>query len=94
MLLGHIDKRNLFKFDIDFTPMKENIKPEKTRLEKVLIKSCENLPLNITLFEENGKCKKPNSICKYCVEKQLYIEEPVYFCHKKTYTYKKNLLPI
>ena len=35
-------------------------------LEKIIIKVCEKLPLNLTLFEDKGYCKKEANQCKYC----------------------------
>jgi|CryGeyDrversion2_2_1046609.scaffolds.fasta_scaffold579387_1 hypothetical protein len=50
------------------------------KLEKILIKFCENL---ITIYEKNGKCTKPNKICEYC-EKMISKE---YSCNKTTYLF-------
>lgn len=55
-------------------------------LENLTIKLCENLPLNITLYETNGICKKPNEDCNYCKKK-----DELYSCNKKTYISNKEL---
>ena len=51
-------------------------------LDKLAIKLCENLPLNFTLYEKDGFCKKPNEDCNYCRKNG----DDIYFCKKKTYT--------
>jgi hypothetical protein len=57
-----------------------------SKLEKLAIKFCEKLPLNITIYEKDGFCKIPNEYCKYCKEK-----DKIYWCNKKTYTSEKKL---
>ncbi len=47
-----------------------------------MIKLCQNLPFNATLFEQNGLCHSPSYICKYCRQ----VAKDDYLCHKKTYT--------
>ena len=59
---------------------------EKKPLEYLAVKLCEKLPLNITLFEKDGFCGKPNNICKYYREKKNN-----HLCYKKTYTFKHNI---
>jgi len=51
------------------------------KLEEFLIKTCEKLPFNNTLFEESGFCLKPSVSCKYCK-----FDSRDYLCKKKTYT--------
>ena len=50
-------------------------------LELVLIKICEKLPCDYTLYEKGGECQKPNNKCDYCKK-----ENSKYFCYKKTLT--------
>lgn len=54
-------------------------------LDKLVIKLCEYFPLDITLYEENGFCEKPNEYCKYCKKNNMDTYN-TYFCNKKTYT--------
>lgn len=42
---------------------------------------CENLPLNLTILEEKGRCQKPNADCKY---NRSNLDQDLCFCHKKT----------
>ena len=35
-------------------------------LENLTIKLCEKLPLDFTIYERDGFCKKPNEDCDYC----------------------------
>jgi len=51
------------------------------KLDELTIKVCENLPLDFTLYEKDGFCKKPNEICHYCRKN----EDGSYSCSKKTY---------
>jgi hypothetical protein len=51
-------------------------------INKIEIKLCENLPLDLTLYEENSFCKKPSDYCRYCKK----ITDSAYLCNKKTYT--------
>ena len=51
-------------------------------LENLTIKLCEKLPLDFTIYERDGFCKKPNEDCDYCRKKC----NDTYFCNKKTYT--------
>jgi len=55
------------------------------RLNLLLIKLCEQWPLNITFFEEDGFCQKQSKECKYCKKENTKN----YFCYKKTYTHTK-----
>lgn len=55
-------------------------------LDKLAIKLCENLPLNFTLYERDGFCRKPNEYCKYCRK-----NDDKHFCNKKTYTPNQEL---
>ncbi len=48
-----------------------------------LVKICENLSFNLTLFERKGCCQKPESNCKY---NRTNLDSSLHFCHKKTYT--------
>lgn len=56
-------------------------------LETVVLKLCEQLPLNLTFFEKNGLCQVPRDAqtdkCRYCRPVDYHGD---YFCHKKTYT--------
>jgi len=45
------------------------------------VKLCEHLPLNLTLYEEQGRCTSPSKDCIYCRE-----HKDILYCHKKTYT--------
>lgn len=56
-------------------------------LDELTIKLCEQLPLNITLFEKDGLCEKPNEVCDYC---EQYTSKE-YACNKKTYTFSPEL---
>lgn len=53
---------------------------EKTEL---IVKICENLPLNMTVLEKNGCCQKPEHNCKY---NRSNLSSDLHFCHKKTTT--------
>jgi len=50
-------------------------------IDELAVKLCEDLPLDITLFERNGFCKKPNDECDYCRKNG----DNTYLCNKKTY---------
>lgn len=52
-----------------------------SNLEKLAIKLCESLPLDVTLHEQEGVCKKPNNYCRYCDN-----QHENYLCTKKTLT--------
>ena len=52
---------------------------ELSRLEKASIILCEKMPLDLTLFEEGGICKKPSKYCEHSKKNSN-------LCHKKTYT--------
>ncbi len=56
--------------------MKIILKKLKTRSLTLI---CENLPYNLTLYEEKGTCKRENYSCKYYEPKQN-------LCNKQTYT--------
>ncbi|MDD4111357.1 MAG: hypothetical protein PHS54_07480 [Clostridia bacterium] len=56
-------------------------------LENLTIKLCEKLPLDITLYEINGFCTKPNENCDYCEKSK----DELYLCNKKTYVFEKEL---
>ncbi len=56
-------------------------------LEKLTIKLCEKLPLDITFYEINGFCTKPNEDCDYCEKRK----DELYLCNKKTYISNKEL---
>jgi hypothetical protein len=58
-----------------------------SKLEKLTIKFCEQLPLNGTIYEKEGFCQKPNDICEYCDKRR-----EIYLCNKKTYTLKQVLI--
>ncbi len=51
-------------------------------IDKLVIKFCENLPLDGTFFERDTKCTKNTDICDY--SKQL--TKDIYLCNKKTLT--------
>ena len=61
----------------------------KQKLEKIINNSkilfCQNLPLDYTILEENGYCKKPNELCKY-----IDNSTNKYLCNKKTLTLIKQ----
>jgi hypothetical protein len=57
-------------------------------IDKLAIKLCENLPLNVTIYEKDGLCEKPYKNCSYC--KPIYNINK-YICYKKTYTLKKTI---
>ena len=65
--------------DIDANGLYVNVK--KT-IDDLMIGLCEDLPLDLTLFEKEGFCQKPNECCKYCIKNA----DETYFCYKKTYT--------
>jgi hypothetical protein len=52
------------------------------RLDKLAIKLCEILPLDFTIFEKDGFCRKPNQYCDYCRKNG----DDSSLCYKKTYT--------
>jgi len=56
----------------------------KETLSYLGTKLCENLPLDLTLFEQDGRCTKPNPDCHHA--KKSKRTDQSYFCHKKTYT--------
>lgn len=56
------------------------------RLENLTIRLCENLPLNITIYEIDGHCTKPNEDCNYCKK-----NNELYQCNKKTYVFEKEI---
>jgi len=60
----------------------------KKNLDYSLVKLCENLPLNLTLFESEGRCLRPNDICEYCRPIKRYYQHSYagWLCIKKTYT--------
>ena len=57
------------------------MKGAKSELEFLAITICEKLPFNITILEQNMKCKKPSDYCKYCKSEGDFSH-----CFKKTYT--------
>jgi|ETN02SMinimDraft_4_1059925.scaffolds.fasta_scaffold11319_3 hypothetical protein len=61
--------------------MTSKINPPNSKLEAVVIKLCQNLPFNATLFEQKGLCYNPSYICGYCRQ----VDKDDYLCHKKTY---------
>ena len=52
------------------------------------IKACENLPLDFTLYEKYGFCRKPNEECKYYQKDG----DDNHLCNKKTYTLNQGLV--
>lgn len=54
-------------------------------MDYLVTKLCENLPFNLTLFEEDGFCGKPNEHCEYCDN-----ANETHFCLKQTYTARRN----
>lgn len=56
-------------------------------LDKLAIKLCENLPLNLTLYEKDGFCRKPNNDCEYCRQNG----KDSYLCNKQTYSLNQDL---
>lgn len=48
---------------------------------EILVKICENLPYDYTIYGKNGQCQKPNNRCEYYRK-----EQGKHFCHKKTLT--------
>jgi len=60
----------------------------ESRLSRLIIKICENLPLDFTLYEKDGFCKNSNKDCNYC---KKYMDN-IYFCNKKTYTFNPQSL--
>jgi hypothetical protein len=59
----------------------------ETKLDKLTIKLCKNLPLDLTLYCKDGFCKKPNEDCYYCRKNNKGFS----FCYKKTYTLNYDL---
>ncbi len=57
-------------------------------LDKLVIRTCEKLPLDITLFESEGACTKPSDICEYCK-----FDGQDYHCTKISYTAEFQLHP-
>lgn len=55
------------------------------KIDYLIIKLCENLPLNFTFFEEDGFCGKPNEYCRYCDN-----DNETHFCRKQTYTARRE----
>lgn len=60
------------------------------KLEKLVIKFCEWMPLNLTLYEKNMKCTKPNKICDYCEK----MKSGEYYCNKQTYMFNDEIVMI
>ena len=58
--------------------------PIKDITDKLLNSFCETLPLNLTIFEEGGRCKRNNQECQY-------YEKPTTYSKKQTYTPTKEL---
>ena len=52
-------------------------------IEKVLGKICEDLPLDITLYESKGMCTIKNMDCQYCLPTTLKRNKK-YMCYKNT----------
>lgn len=55
----------------------------KNTLENIAVKTCENLPLDITIFEREIFCSIRTDKCEYS---RKYDLEDNYLCNKKTYT--------
>jgi hypothetical protein len=51
------------------------------KLDIIVVKLCEKLPFDITLFEEEGQCTKQSDRCRYLRKEG----ECLYNCYKKTY---------
>ncbi len=49
-------------------------------IEKLSIRICERLPLDITLYEKDGLCQKSSEECEYC---RKHGQD--FLCYKKTY---------
>jgi hypothetical protein len=47
------------------------------------VKICQNLPLDWTFFEENGRCQIPKADCPY---NRTNLDSDLQLCSKKTYT--------
>lgn len=80
------DKKEYFCDDCIEVDGEQKMEYKKT-IERVVIKLCKNLPLDITLYEEKGFCKKPNKDCGYCRK-----NKNDYLCNKKTYTLNQELI--
>jgi len=52
------------------------------QLSKIVKKLCQELPFDLTLYEQKGGCKNPSDDCKFCKS----ANPKTYFCIKKTYT--------
>jgi hypothetical protein len=57
-------------------------------LDYLIIKICEKLPFDNTIYEHNGFCKKETNECSYSRK----TGDDKYFCYKKTYNLKYNLI--
>lgn len=57
------------------------------QLEIVVVKLCEKLPFDMTLFEEKGACRKLSDRCSYCKKDG----GDNYHCYKKTYITQPQL---
>ncbi|MCX6747170.1 MAG: hypothetical protein NTU63_03500 [Candidatus Pacearchaeota archaeon] len=61
----------------------------KGRLEFLIVKLCQHLPLNITFFEKEGFCQNPTIYCSYCKCYKYYDQlKNKSICHKQTYQSK------
>lgn len=73
-------KRNLYITTIFLLFMQEI-------LDELAIKLCENLPLDFTLYEKDGFCRKSNKDCDFCRKDG----GDSYLCNKKLYTLNQEL---
>jgi hypothetical protein len=55
----------------------------------LLERVCSSLPLNITLYEKEGRCTLESESCKH----SLYTPQTGYLCKKKTYTLLRKPTP-
>ncbi len=58
------------------------MKKLKKSLDSALTTLCESLPLNLTLFEEKGKCNAPSDNCEH-----YKLKNRIHHCYKKTSIY-------
>jgi len=62
--------------------MEINLEKIIESIEFVKVKTCENLPLNYTIYGETGICEKSTQNCQY----SKIRTDKICFCEKKTYT--------
>ena len=58
-----------------------------SRLDRLEVRLCGDLPFDLTIYEKKGLCEKPSEECNYCNK----LDGGTSLCNKKTYTPAQNL---